>query len=220
MPDLAALAEHKTELIRKALEGSIFVAPFSATPITTMTSGAGGALTALPSGYTDVGFVEKSNAVTWSRSVTTEEVMVWGDLFPARRDITKDDSQLKFTMLETKKQAMELYYGVDLTSTTADATTKEVSFAQPSRPDTKFWRVFGLFQDGAGSDAIYVGRFYPRASVTDMADQKWSDDTDPVVWDVSISAVTDTDLGYAVKHYFGGPGWQTILSDTGFTAAS
>lgn len=220
MPDLEALADHKSELIRKALEGSIFVAPFSATPITMMTSGAGGALVALPAGYTDVGFVEKSNAVTWSRSVTTEEVMVWGDIFPARRDITKDDSQLKFSMLETGRQAMELYYGVDLSSTLADATSKEVSFEQPSRPATKFWRVFGLFQDGAGSDAIYVGRFYPRASVTDMSDQKWSDDTDPVMWDVSMSAVTDTDLGYPVKHYFGGPGWQTILSDTGFTSAS
>ncbi len=220
MPDLAALADHKSELIRKALEGSIFIAPFSATPISTMTTGAGGALAALPTGYKDVGFVEKSNAVTWSRSVNTQEVMVWGDIFPARRDITKDDSQLKFTMLETKKQAMELYYGIDLTSTTADATTKEVSFEQPSRPDTKFWRVFGLFQDGAGSDTIYVGRFYPRASVVDMSDQKWSDDSDPVAWDVAMSAVTDTDLGYPVKHYFGGPGWQTLLADTGFTAAS
>lgn len=220
MPDLAALADHKSELIRKALEGSIFIAPHTATAISTMTSGAGGALVALPAGYVDVGFVEKSNAVTWSRSVTTQEVMVWGDIFPARRDITKDDSSLKFTMLETKRTAMELYYGVDLSSTTANATTKEVSFAQPSRPDTKFYRVFGLFQDGAGSDAIYVGRFYPRASITDMADQKWSDDSDPVAWDVSMSAVTDTDLGYPVKHYFGGPGWQAILSDTGFTSAS
>lgn len=220
MPALSALAEHKSELIRKALEGSIFIAPFSATPITTMTTGAGGELAALPSGYKDVGFVEKGNAVTWSRSVTTEEIMAWGDIFPVRRDITKDDSQLKFTMLETKRTSLELYYGLDLSSTLANATTKEVSFAQPSRPSTKFYRVFGLFQDGEGSDAIYIGRFYPRASVTDMSDQKWSDDTDPVAWDVSMSAVTDTDLGYPVKHFFGGPGWQTVLADTGFTSAS
>jgi hypothetical protein len=220
MPDLATLADHKSELVRKALEGSVFVAPFSAEPITTMTSGASSELVALPDDYEDVGFIEKSNAATWSRSVTTEEVMAWGDIYPVRRDVTKDDSQLKFTMLETKRLSMELYYGVDLSSTTANATSKEVAFAQPSRPQTKFWRVFGLFQDGIGDEAIYVGRFYPRASVVDMADQKWSDDTESLVWDVSMSAVTDTDLGYPVKHFFGGPGWASILADTGFTAAS
>jgi hypothetical protein len=220
MPDLAALASHKSELIRKALEGSVFVAPFTASPITSMTSGASSALTALPDDYEDVGLVEKGNAVTWSRSVTTQEVMVWGDLFAARRDITKDDSTLKFTMVETKRLSMELYYGLDLSSTTANATTKEVSFAQPPRPSTKFWRVFGLFQDGVDEDAIYVGRFYPRASVTDMSDQKWDDDADPLLWDVSMSAVRDDDLGYAAKHFFGGPGWAALLSDLGFTAAS
>ena len=220
MPDLHALQTHQSDLIRKALEGSIFVAPFSATPISTMTSGGSSALVALPTGYVDVGLVDKKSAVTWSRKVTTEEVMTWGDIFPARRDITKDDSQLKFTMLESGRQQFELYYGLDLSSTTANATTKEVSFAQPSRPQTRFFRVFGLFQDGEGANAIYVGRFYPRASVTDMGDQKWDDDADAMVWDVSMSAVTDTDLGYPVKHYFGGPGWAAILSDTGFTAGS
>jgi hypothetical protein len=220
MPDLAALADHKSELIRKALEGSIFVAPFSAAPIDTLTEGATMDLAALPTEYVDVGFVEKSNAVTWSRSVTTEEVMVWGDIYPARRDITKDDSQLKFTMLETKRTALELYYGLDLSSTLADPTTKEISFEQPSRPSTRFYRVMGIFQDGQGDEAVYVGRFYPRCSVTDMSDQKWSDDTDPVVWDVSMGAVTDTDLGYPVKHFFGGPGWANLLSDLGFAASS
>lgn len=220
MPDLQALATHKSELIRKALEGSIFVAPFTAMPITAMTTGAGSALTALPAGYTDVGFVEKKSAVTWSRKITTEEVMVWGDIFPARRDITKDDSQLKFSMLETKRQSLELYYGLDLSSTLANVTTKEVSFEQPSRPQTIFYRVFGLFQDGEGADATYVGRFYPRASVTDMSDQKWDDDSDPLIWDISMSAVTDTDLGYPVKHFFGGPGWAGLLSDLGFVAGS
>lgn len=220
MPDLDALQEHQSHLIRKALEGSVFIAPFSAEPITAMTSGASSALVALPDGYVDVGLVEKSTAVTWSRNINTEEVMAWGDIFPVRRDITRDDSQLKFSMLETKRTALELYYGLDLSSTTANATTKEVSFAQPSRPQTKFYRVFGLFQDGEGDDAIYLGRFYPRASVTDMSDQKWDDDSDPLLWEVSLSAVTDTDLGYPVKHFFGGPGWAAVLADTGFTAAS
>lgn len=220
MPDLAALADHKSELIRKALEGSVWVAPFSAPPIDTLTEGATMELAALPPEYQDVGLIEKSNAVTWSRSVTSEEILAWGDIYPVRRDVTKDDSSLKFTMLETKRQSMELYFGVDLSATLPDVTTSEVAFEQPSRPTTIFYRVMVIFQDGAGDDAIYVGRFYPRASVTDMTDQKWSDDTDPVAWDVSMSAVTDTNLGFPVKHFFGGPGWANVLADTGFGPSS
>lgn len=220
MPDLSAIQNRQSELIRKALEGSIFIAPASAQPITSMTTGANGALAPLPTGYVDVGMVEKKNAVTWSRKVTTTDVMTWGDIYTARRDVTKDDSQLKFTMLETKKQSLGLYYGIDMNTVTPDVTTGEVSFAQPSRPDNIYYRVFGLFQDGVGSDAIYVGRFYPRASVTDMNDQKWDDDADPLVWDIAMSAVSDSELGYPVHHYFGGPGWQKYLTAMGFTTGS
>ena len=146
----------------------------------------------LPTGYVDVGMIEKKNAVTWSRKVTTTDVMTWGDIYAGRRDITKDDSQLKFTMLKTKRQTLALYYSIDLSDVEPDADSGEVGFAQPARPDNIFYRVFGLFADGVGDDAIYVGRFYPRASVTDMNDQKWDDDADPLLWDVAMSAVTDS----------------------------
>src|SRR5690349_5499917 len=47
----SALRDKKTELIRKARDGSVFIAPTSATAITTLTTGAGGDLTPLPTGY-------------------------------------------------------------------------------------------------------------------------------------------------------------------------
>lgn len=219
MPDLAAVQNRQAELIRKALEGSVFLAPESAAPITKMTN-ADGSLAPLPTGYADIGMIEKKNAVTWSRKVTTTDVMTWGDIYAARRDITKDDSQLKFTMLETKMQTLGLYYAVDMSNVTPDATSGEVGFAQPPRPSTIFYRVFGLFADGDGDDAIYIGRFYPRASVTDMNDQKWDDDADALLWDVAMSAVTDSTLGFPVYHFFGGPGWQKYLTAMGFGAGS
>lgn len=220
MSTLQAIQNRQSELVRKALEGSVFLAPYSAEPITAMTTTSAGTLAALPTGYVDVGMIDKKNAVTWSRKITTTDVNSWSDIYAIRRDITKDDSELKFTALETKRLTMEMYYGVDLSAAVPTAITGEISFAQPARPETIYYRVFGLFQDGFGEDAIYVGRFYPRASVTDMNDQKWDDDADPMVWDISMSAVTDSTLGAPVFHYFGGPGWQNYLSEMGFGASS
>lgn len=217
---LQAIQNRQSELVRKALEGSVFLAPYSAAPITSMTTTSAGSLAALPTGYEDVGMIDKKNAVNWSRKVTTTDINSWSDIYAVRRDITKDDSELKFTALETKRLTMELYYGISLADIAPDATSGEISFAQPARPETTYYRVFGLFQDGFGDDAIYVGRFYPRASVTAMDDQKWDDDADPMSWNITMSAVTDSTLGAPVFHYFGGPGWQKYLTAMGFGTSS
>lgn len=217
MPDYSSIAKRQSQLIRKALQGSVFIAPYTAPPITAMTTGANQDINPLPTGYVDVGWIDKKNAVTWSQKVTTTEVMAWGDVYASRRDITKIDSQLKFNMLETNKQSLQLYNGVDLTSTTLLPLTRELQIAQPSRPQPIPYRVFGLFQDGVGSNTTYVGRFYPRAFVTDVNDQKWDDEADALMWDIGMTAQVDSVLGYPCLTMFGGPGWVSQLVAGGWS---
>lgn len=217
MADYTTLAHRQNQLIRKALQGSVFVAPYSAPPITAMTTGASQDVNPLPAGYVDVGWIDKKNAVTWSAKVTTVETMSWGDVYASRRDITKIDSQLKFSMSETNKQSLQLYLGVDLSATVLAPLTRELQIAQPSRPSPIPYRVFGMFQDGTGANATYVGRFYPRAFVTDVTDQKWDDDADALMWDIGMTAMNDSVLGYPVLHMFGGPGWLAQLAASGFS---
>ena len=57
----------QTDLIRKALEGSTFIADHSADLPTALTSCAEGNLPPLPTGYEDVGWVDKDDGATWSR---------------------------------------------------------------------------------------------------------------------------------------------------------
>lgn len=213
-----ALQQRKNELIRKALEGSVFIAPFSAALPTAMTSGASGDLNALPSGYVDVGWVDDKQGATWSRKPTTADVTSWGSVEPTRTDITKDDRVVKFTAQETKAITLELAEGVDMSGVTPDATSGEVSFSSSTRPETRYYRVFGLFVDGDGADSIYIGRLLPRAVVTSIGDQVWSNTADALVYPLEMSARIDSVAGYSVKHFFGGPGWQTILSELGFGA--
>lgn len=213
-----ALQQRKNELIRKALEGSVFVAPFTADLPTTLTSGSNGDLNALPTGYVDVGWVDDKQGATWSRKPTTADVTSWGSVEPTRTDITKDDRVVKFTAQETKAITLELAEGVDMSGVTPDGTTGEVSFSSSTRPETRYYRVFGLFVDGDGADSIYIGRLLPRAVVTSIGDQVWSNTADALVYPLEMSARIDSVAGYSVKHFFGGPGWQAILSELGFGA--
>jgi hypothetical protein len=214
--DYSSISHRQATLIRKALQGSVFVAPYTATAITSITTGSSQDIAPLPTGYVDVGMIDKSSAVTWASKVTTQEVMAWGDVYAARRDITKIDASVKFTMLETNRTALQLFIGQDLTGIALDNTTKELKITQLSRPSPIPYRLLGIFQDGVGANAIYVARFYPRAFVTDITDQKWDDDQDALSYDVTMTAQLDSTLGTSVVHYFGGPGWASTLAQTGF----
>ncbi|MGW5720776.1 phage tail tube protein [Amycolatopsis sp. NPDC003865] len=215
-----ALKNLQSDLIRKALEGSIFIAPYTADLPTALTAGSGAGLLPLPPGYSDVGWCDKGDGASWSRSVDTSDVTSWGSAEPTRRDITKQSDGLKFTAQETKRQTIELYEGVDLSTVTPTATTGEITFDRPARPATRYFRVFGLFQDGVGADAIYVAKLLPRANVTDSGDQKWSDGDDPVGYEVTLTANYDETAKTSMRFFFGGPGWRARLADMGFPALS
>lgn len=208
----------QSDLIRKALEGSIFLAPYTATLPIALTAGDGAGLLPLPDGYEDVGWCDKGDGATWSRSVDTSDVTSWGSAEPTRRDITKQSDGLKFTGQETKRSTIELYEGVDLSTVVPAATTGEITFDRPSRPATRYFRVFGLFQDGVGADAIYVAKLLPRANVTDSGDQKWTDGDDPVGYEVTLTANYDEVAKTSMRFFFGGPGWRSRLVDMGFPA--
>lgn len=212
-----ALQQRKTQLIQKALQGSVFMAAASTTLPTAITTGASSDLQTLPVGFTDIGIVEKKGGVVWGRKVNTAETEGWGFVEPVRRDIVSVETTVKFTMLETKKQTLGIALGMDLSSVTADSTTKEVSFAAPTRPATIYYRLFGLFVDGTGANTIYVAKLAPKVSVTDVGDEQWTDG-DAVGREVTCTAYVDSTAGYSMKYYFGGPGWAalTTATDTGF----
>jgi hypothetical protein len=210
------LKRKQNELIRKALEGSVFIAAENAPLPTRLTMGTGAELMPLPAGYEDVGWVDKSDSATWSREVETSDVESWGAIEPTRRDLTKQTDGLKFVAQETKRLTLELYEGVDLSAVVPDGTTGEVRFDRPARPRTRYFRVFGLFVDGTGDQSIYVAKLLPRAAVTETGEQKWSDE-DALGYDVTLTAHFDAKAGTAMSFFFGGPGWRALLREMGFT---
>lgn len=215
----ATLRDKKTELIRKARDGSAFIAPSAATAITALTTGAGADLSALPATYEDLGWCSTDGA-TYGRTTETSDVQSFGSVEPTRSDITSDRITMAVTAQETKLLTLGLYTGADLSTTEAAITTGEFQIEKPARPGFSYYRVLGLFVDDGDDGEIYVARFMPRARITEFGEQQFTDGDDPISYPLTFTGYEDSVLGYSHKWFFGGPGWLALLDEMGITQAT
>lgn len=220
MPIYADLEDRKAELIRKALQGSAFTAEMTADPIATLTSGATSALVALPTGYSDTGWLTEEG-MAFSRDVSQSDITSFGSVTPTRSDITNDVTQLTIVCQETKLVTIGLGTGADTAAIEADATTKEVSISKPERPSARHYRVLCLAVDeDDNGDEIYIARFFPRAKVISYSQQSFVSGDSAVTWGVTMQGFKDSALGYSERWLFGGPGWAALLTSMGIPTAA
>lgn len=223
MADYAALKKHQENLIRKALQGSVFLAPSTAAVITNLTQKTGIApnevidLAPLPVGYGDLGLLTNDGA-SFAREVATSEVTSWGRVTPTRTDVTTDTSTLTVTAQETNLLTLGLGTGADVAAGDRDAATGEVSIVKPLRANPKQYRALVLAVDENEAGEIYVARFLPLAKVSGFSDQAFGGGDDPITWGVTLTGNEDSAAGYSERWIFGGAGWAALLADMGFTA--
>ncbi|HEX6969106.1 MAG TPA: hypothetical protein VF174_09890 [Micromonosporaceae bacterium] len=215
----SALRDKKTELIRKARDGSVFAAPITAAGITNLTSGASADLITLPPDWEDVGFMTTAGA-SYGRETEQSDINSFGSVEPTRSDITRDTMTLQFSMQETKRLTVELASGADLSSTQAAVTTGEFSVEKPNVPGFRYYRVLGLFVDETNDGEIYIARYMPRARVTEFAEQAFNNDDEAILWGVTMTGFEDSTVGYSHRWIFGGPGWLALLNEMGITQAT
>lgn len=212
---VATLAARQNALIRKAQDAAIFIAPTTVAAVTAITTLAAGDLIALPVGWDSLGHHTEDDGINWTRAVDTAETRSHGSSEPTRRDITSDVTGIVVLAQETKQATMELFHQVDLSAVTPDATTGEIGFNRPRTPSTKYYRLLAIAQDGAGTDTLYFGRFCPRVSITEFADQPWTKG-DELRWPLTFTAYVDDTLGYSMREMWGGPGIDTLSTAMGF----
>lgn len=220
MANYDALAEKKRELIRKAVKGSVFLAPMSAAAITDLTQKTGSVidLAPLPAGYEDLGWLSTEGA-SFAREVAQSEVSSWGSNTPTRTDITSDTTSLTVNAQETKLLSIGLATGADLAGIVPDAETGEVSIAKPETPDPQSYRALSVAVDRVPQGEIYVARFLPAAKVSNYSEQSFGGGDDPIGWGVTLTGEKDTTLGYTERWIFGGAGWYALLDAMGFPSS-
>lgn len=222
MPGFQELAKRQGELIRKPLAGIIAVAEEDVSldadfKLTTLAAGGAIELTDLAD-WDQLGWVSKSDGVVFSADTETSDVESWGALEPTRSDITKDVTSAQFTCQETNKKVLEMFYNVDLSTVLGDFDTGEVDFNQSISPSTTYRRMLFLSKDGSGPKEVFIAKLMPRSNVSAKSDQNWNSE-DALTHGMTITAKVDDELGYAVRHMFGGAGWKAQLTNMGFTLA-
>jgi hypothetical protein len=203
MATFDATKDHNPALVRKALEVLILMKPVadSDPEVETLWNGTG---LVVPSGYLPVGMITKDDGITFGRDQDTSETMAHGEAEPVRRDITSDTASLSFTMIESRRQAMEVYHGQDLSGITTDSSGN-FYFDKASRPQHRYYRVLAIAKDGDGLEASYWARWYPRAQVSENAEQAWTEGEE-VRYPATLSAYRDVEVGTSMRELWGGPG--------------
>ena len=220
----SALANKQAELIRKSLQGSVFLASIDAPKLpSAITDPTDKLHVALPVTGTpqipwdDLGLLSGDGA-QFSSDTTSSDVTSWGSFEPTRSDITAENLSLTVLAQETKLSTISLYTGVDLSGVTPATGSGEVSFARPGRPSSRAYQVYSLAVDEGDFGEIYIGRYLPRAKVTGKAEQQFGAGDDPIGWGVTFAGQQDSTLGFAERWFFGGPGWFGLLEKMGFPA--
>lgn len=219
MADLSAIATWKNQLIRKAVYGAAFVAPTTASAITSTNLFTSGALIGtLPTGWKSCGYATKEGA-RFSRSVSSADTESWSSVQPTRSDKTEDKDTFQIDFQETNKQTLSMFTGADLTSVALSATGA-LSVQKPALPPDRYYRflIVGQDTDSAGN-AIIIARFFPKVKPTAFTDQTWSDASE-IQYGFTFDAYIDSTLSYSRDDIYGGPGFLALAADMGFTVAS
>jgi hypothetical protein len=213
-----ALNTANTSLIRKTLAGGVaFIAPYSSAAVTSLTAAdAGSVIQALPTGYKNLGLLSEDGA-TFPRNIDTSDVRSWGYSEPTRTDTTKDESSCKIVCQETNLNTLSLYLGTSLTALTADATTSEVIYDKPATPPTTYFRLLVIGRDVYQGLDVYLGRYFPKAQITDRDDLQMGVGDDPVQYGLTFSAKYDSALSTAERYFWAGPGWASLKTAMGFS---
>jgi hypothetical protein len=216
MANYAALRAKKNQLIRRAKDGSIFVAKMAtAVPASLTTGSDAGLITLSASDWEDAGWFT-TDGVTYDRETDSIDVQSFGSSEATRSDVTRDEISMNATLQETKALTMGITTGADVDAIKANATSGEVQIAKPTRPTLRYYRVLGLFLDHNDNGAeIYFGRLMPRAQVADFGSQGYNEDETGISYPMTWRGKEDSTLGYSHKWFWGGPGWKALLTDMG-----
>lgn len=222
MPAIDALQNLQRDLIRKALNGSVFRSPVSADTIdeNDLFDATTGDLkpTGLPSGYDDLGYTTDAGA-QFARAVTESTVSSWQSVSPTRSDNTADTTTLQLACQETKLATIGLYTGAD-ESLITPAVNGVVRIDKPATPTARYYRLLSIAVDETDVGEIVIARYLPNAKVTSFDNQNFGKGDDPVLWPVTFTGFVDDVLGFSESYLFGGAGWLARLAAMGFTPAA
>lgn len=216
------LRNKQAELIRKATDGSVFIASMDAPVVDKAslfdTTGLKAFETTGTTPWDDLGWLTNDGA-QFSRDVETSDITSWGSISPTRTDVTSDASTLTVSCQETKLLTIGLATGIDTSTIEADVNGA-VEIRKPTKPSSKSYQVLSLAVDEYNNKEIYIARYLPRGKVTGFAEQNFGSGDEAIAWGVTFTGEENSTLGFSESWLFGGPGWLDLLEKMGIETAA
>lgn len=172
--------------VRVAVTGAVYVGP-------TDTEAPTDALSAVPTGLNDLGYVSEEG-VTETRERSTNQIRAWQKGALVREVTTESSMQFSFRLIETKKETVELFYG---SSVEADGSIK----IKPSESGGRQSFVLDIV-DGDEEIRVYV----KDAELAEVGDVVYANG-EAIGYEVTLTAYPDADGVAAVK-------WMAALDTT------
>lgn len=222
MPLFNDVTDHNDGLVRKALDTIVAVAPYSTAAITSILDPTAGDLAALPTGYKMLGRLSE-DGTSFARETEVSEIFGLGSTDPTRSDIRRAVKRASLTLLEVRKIGLELAQGVESlgeATSRVPATTGnvEVTWDEPESPTYPYLRMIAIARDISGAGEVYVARHALRCKVTSVGEEMWSDQDQAMTTPLTFTFYSDPTAGTPLRHFRGGPGYEEIVTDEGFTA--
>lgn len=172
--------------VRVAVSGEVLIGETSATAPT----GTGGTTT----GFTGLGYVSE-DGVTESRDRSSDDIKAWQNAATVRTVVTDATLTYTFTLIETKKETVELYYGAEVTEAASEGNFVIVPASTGGRKSFIIDVV-----DGAELIRTYI----PSGEVSEVGDKVYASG-EPIGYEVTITAHNDDAISGAAKV------WATAL---------
>lgn len=210
---------HNDTLVRKALGAVVAVAPMSETALTSILDDTTGDLAPLPAPWIKLGRPTEDGE-SFARETEVSEIFGHGSIDPARSDVRRAVKRASITFLESRKKLMELAQGVETLGETVTRTTGgtvETTWDETESPTYPYMRLIVIAKDITDAGEFYIARHALRCKVTEVGEEVWSDQDQAMTTPLTFTFYTDPTEGTPLRHFRGGPGYEAIAEDEGFT---
>lgn len=161
--------------VRVAVSGEVLMGATSATAPT----GTGGTTT----GFTGLGFVSE-DGITETRDRSVDDIKAWQNAATVRTVVTDSSLTYTFTLIETKKETVELFYGTTVTEAVSEGNFTIIP------ADTGGRRSFIVdVVDGTELIRVYI----PEGEVTEVGDRVFASG-EPIGYEVTVAAYPSSSL--------------------------
>lgn len=217
MADFETVRAAAQDLVLSKLSLAILFAKSSSPAISTVEDPATGDLVDLPD-YRSAGILQKDAGLSITSNIDSSDIEGYGEVEPVRTIITKRTTAFNASFIETNREVIEKFWGIELDSTNLTVSSHGgVTVKAPVRPKNIFYRCILLGQDEVNGEDLYPYWILPKVKLTDV-DSVDAKDDDAIQYRMTFQAFRDPEVGFSVLQGWCGKGWQLLVDKTGFVA--